>query len=380
MRVCIYTAIYGDSDDLKPQPTQTIPTDFVCFTDACHVRATAPWLIIRNDRRHHLHPRMRAKYFKILSNRLFPGGKTTLAETSFSFWSRNLLKPPYDYLVWVDGSCQIKTSHFVEKVISHVGQSSWAMFKHPERHCIYDELVVSSHMTKYGNQPIAAQVTSYRAEGYPRSNGLIAAGVIVRDTRRKDLVPVNEMWWQENLCWSYQDQLSLPVVLWRLSHQCNFIPGNLWNNELVAWRDHKLDPDTPLPPPGRSVSLRPTAELASYYNIDRIGTMEGPTQPGLDTSGERDLLINGWCLDQHAKSPAAGVDILIDGQAYAASYGLSRPDVAAYFNSVECSNTGYSLTVPARLIQPGEHRLAIRIISSDQKSYTESHTLIFNTK
>ncbi len=33
VRVCIYTAICGDYDKLKPQPNQTVECDFLCFTD-----------------------------------------------------------------------------------------------------------------------------------------------------------------------------------------------------------------------------------------------------------------------------------------------------------------------------------------------------------
>ena len=42
MRVCIYTAIYGGYDDLKPAATQSIPTDFFCFTDSPSIHPKSP--------------------------------------------------------------------------------------------------------------------------------------------------------------------------------------------------------------------------------------------------------------------------------------------------------------------------------------------------
>src|SRR5437879_1575817 len=79
---------------------------------------------------------------------------------------------------------------------------------------IYAEAEFSKTMPKYFDQPIAEQIESYRAEGYPARMGLIATGLIARSTAA-DLSAIEEMWWDENLRWSYQDQLSLPVVLWR---------------------------------------------------------------------------------------------------------------------------------------------------------------------
>ena len=195
MRVCIYTAICGDCDDLKPQPGQTINTDFVCFTDARKLPRVPPWTVIQSRRRMDLHPRMRAKYFKIQSHRVFPGGWPDSIEAP----PLNQEHSPYDYLIWIDGSGQIRDANFVDRVISRVGSSGWAMFNHPNRECIYDEAVFSMTMQKYHKLPIREQVESYRAEGYPAGNGLMACTLIARDARRVDLNGINESWWQENL-------------------------------------------------------------------------------------------------------------------------------------------------------------------------------------
>jgi hypothetical protein len=181
---------------------------------------------------------MRAKYFKILSHRVFPKGRPSLRLT-FPFGLRRQIAR-YDYLIWIDGSAVVKRRDFVETVVSCIGASGWAMFSHPDRTCIYDEAEASVGMPKYASQPIMAQVDHYRGEGYPAGNALMAAGVIARDARRLDLATINEMWWRENLRWSYQDQLSLPVVLWRLGCRCDIIEGNLWRNSLVEWTTHKV--------------------------------------------------------------------------------------------------------------------------------------------
>jgi hypothetical protein len=236
MKVCVYTAVYGGHDDLKNQPAQSISTDFVCFTDSSDLRPPACWKVIRNNRVPRLHPRMRAKYFKILSHRIFPNGRPSIRETG-AFGVRRMWDR-YDYVIWLDGNAQIQDADFSRKVISYVGASGWAMFPHPERDCIYDEVLQSATMPKYHVQPIHEQAASYRTEGYPAKNGLMACGLIARQARA-DLGGINEMWWRENRRWTYQDQLSLPVVLWRLGRGFDRIEKNLWHNDLISWLPHK---------------------------------------------------------------------------------------------------------------------------------------------
>ena len=72
--MCVYTAIYGKYDNLKPFPQQTIDCDFICFTDGT-AKPMPGWRLIRSLRRKSDHPRMRAKYWKLLSHRVFPAGR-----------------------------------------------------------------------------------------------------------------------------------------------------------------------------------------------------------------------------------------------------------------------------------------------------------------
>jgi hypothetical protein len=235
LRVCVYTAIYGGYDPLREQAAQSVPTDFVCFTDSADLTVSPPWIVVHNQDRQALHPRMRAKYFKILSHQVFPNG--TLDRTIVA---PALHEDKYDYLIWVDGSVQIKSPTFVEKIISHIPERGWTMLRHPDRDCIYDEAGASlrEHPTKYGHLPIVEQVESYRSEGYPEHNGLMANTIIGRASNDRDLDTINDLWWHENLRWTYQDQLSLPYVLWKLKKTYVPIDIYLWHNEYFSWRRH----------------------------------------------------------------------------------------------------------------------------------------------
>ena len=69
-KVNIYTALYGGYDILQDQP-KINNVKYTCFTDN-NIKSNT-WNIVVNDEiLKGFHPRIRAKYFKILSHKLFP--------------------------------------------------------------------------------------------------------------------------------------------------------------------------------------------------------------------------------------------------------------------------------------------------------------------
>ena len=235
MRYCVYTAIYGGYDALQQPRAQTVDCDFVCFTDAPWPARIGAWRIVRSALHPHLHPRLRAKYFKIMSHAVFPGGRLGWRFAPFG------RRPRYDRLIWVDGCLAIRSPDFAAAFGAHVGAAGWSLFQHPDRDCIYDELAASEGMAKYRDLPLAAQTAAYRHEGFPAHAGLLAGGLIARDPAHPMLARINAAWWAENLAWTYQDQLSLPVVLRRLGASADPVRLNLWDNPWFGRLDHNAE-------------------------------------------------------------------------------------------------------------------------------------------
>lgn len=122
---------------------------------------------------------------------------------------------------------------------------------------------------------------------------------------------------------------------------------------------------------GRSVNLE-RYEGSPLYNLESVGAVVNPlTKRVVEVPSAVDWAVTGWAVDQVHKSPAAGVDIVIDGQAYRAQYGEDRLDVASHFNVPAYQKSGFKFTVPAGVIGKGRHELRVRVISSDGKSYQE---------
>jgi hypothetical protein len=236
VRAIVYTAIFGGYDALKQPVAQDVPCDFVYFTDAKMPARVGAWRTIRVKRDLAIHPRIQAKWFKLMSHRIFPRGRLAFHYAPLACRARA------DLSMWVDGSIQITSSRFVGDMRERLADGDWAMFMHPDRDCIYEEAQASVGMRKYRNLPIFPQVDAYRSI-VPRHGGLYACTVIVRrEPSAERLRAVHELWWGENLKWTYQDQLSLPFVLRRTGGPDPVaIQECLWSNSWFDILPHTSD-------------------------------------------------------------------------------------------------------------------------------------------
>jgi O-antigen biosynthesis protein len=140
-RVAIYTAIFGDYDELKAPVAQDIDCDFFCFTDQVKPRKLHPWRTISVRRMASLSPRMQAKWFKVANHHVFPSGRLKMG---FAVRAGHLLGGSrYEATIWVDGSLRIKGPMMAREIAGLVTDGSMAVFKHPDRDCLYEEVAAS---------------------------------------------------------------------------------------------------------------------------------------------------------------------------------------------------------------------------------------------
>jgi hypothetical protein len=216
----IYTAIFGNYDRLSdfPKTGENADVDRICFSDDPAL-AHPQWEVRVVSPPFH-HPRLAAKYYKALPHRVLP---------------------EYDETVWVDASFRVRSESFVREVFGYLGQAHIALFLHPERGCIYDEAEFCKKMPKYVDQRVLEQVAHYRAQGFPAGAGLFAGGVIARTTHDPEIRRLNELWLEENVRWTYQDQLSLPYLLWSLGIEPAVFRQYLWKTGWGTWDAHAHD-------------------------------------------------------------------------------------------------------------------------------------------
>lgn len=251
-RAVVVTASYGGVDAVLRAPaTQDIRVEWLCFTDNPNLHAPAPWRIVHAPAEHD-HPCLAAKVHKIT--------------------------PRVDCtdIVWIDASMEITSRSFVRSALA-ARHDGIAAFRHPRRDDIYLEAEASlgaeGQDGKYADQPLLDQVAAYRAEGHPEHGGLYACGVVAWDLADPKAAELGKAWLAENVRWSFQDQLSLPVVARRLGVNVGVFPvrqiersdrrGFLANKWLRIWSH-----STPAPTPTRPVKAPNVSVVIPFASED----------------------------------------------------------------------------------------------------------------
>lgn len=201
------TAIYGGYDTPKP----LTHGDGVLFTDDPDLDAPG-WDVIVDRRYAHLHPRLQAKAPKL---------------------QPHVFHPEIPVSTWVDGSMT------VHPPAGGLEPGPLRFFRHPQRDNVLDEAFVSQGMAKYAGLPVEAQARHYISLGI--RPGLWASGFHIRDITTPDVRGFFDVWWRENLTWTYQDQLSLPWAAQETGIRIVDIPGNLWANPYFTLAPHTRD-------------------------------------------------------------------------------------------------------------------------------------------
>jgi hypothetical protein len=129
-----------------------------------------------------------------------------------------------------------------------------------------------------------------------------------------------------------------------------------------------------------SAGLRSLGAATGFY-LDQVGEALDPVhRTPAATSQSAPLIIIGFAFDDGAKTPAKGVDVVLNGETYAATYGQARPDVAAYFKNPALTDVGFTASLPAGLLAPGAHRISLRVIAADGSGYFETPEVPFTVR
>jgi hypothetical protein len=102
---------------------------------------------------------------------------------------------------------------FVSQYLVKEG-SMFAIPKHPDRICVYEEASAVKRMNKDLSHVVDSQMARYRKQGYPKNWGLVQSGLIIRKNT-EDVSYFCNLWWEEIQRGSKRDQLSFNYVLWR---------------------------------------------------------------------------------------------------------------------------------------------------------------------
>lgn len=183
----IFTAIFGNYDDLKEPQVLTPGWRYICFTDQplkSHV-----WEIIHRPMMAEGAQRT-ARYYKIMFHRHIEE----------------------EHSIWIDASFIINCNL----------DEWWKRFRapvtcinHPLRSCVYQEAEVCIGQNRGNLFDIRKQVNNYHIIGLPDHNGLIASGLLMRKLNQQ-AIDLCDIWWQQVQLYSVRDQLAFAYAAWRM--------------------------------------------------------------------------------------------------------------------------------------------------------------------
>jgi len=192
----IYTCITGDYENLFNPSFINEEFDYICFTDNPDCVKGDIWEIreIPNE-------------LKSLSN--------VKQQRVIKICPHKYLSE-YELSVWVDGSIDITGN--INNLLTSIFENDKSVYipKHPHRRCIYDEAIVCIKLKKDIIDNIDPQIYRYSKDSFPKYNGLVQTGIIIRKHNDNYCVNLMEMWKNELINGSHRDQLSFNYCLWKL--------------------------------------------------------------------------------------------------------------------------------------------------------------------
>ena len=215
-RICVYTCITGNYDDLNELKNIEKGIDYYCFTNNEKLKSDT-WNVIYVEDKDLSNVKL-ARKIKIL-------GHPSINEK-------------YDILVWMDGAVTFKKniSEFVKEYLKD--GYSFAAFKHNSRDNIYDECNACLIARKEKQDNVKKLLQFYKKEKYPDNNGLIESTVYIKRPKDKKVIETMNLWFDMILNYTHRDQLSFNYCIYKTGLKVNWINKNVFSNEWFKWKRH----------------------------------------------------------------------------------------------------------------------------------------------
>jgi len=246
-KICFITAVYGKYEaSCKRFEKQTVPTDFICFTDNQNMVSNG-WIIDTTP--YHLTHKSKvdnSTFVNSISNNKHTFNIAKYYKQSFSNVPR--LKK-YDVIVWLDGTIEITHNKTSEYVLSKIYKEKIIGWHHEWRNGRLQGEVVGSHFYRYTStfwnnqhqpyQDINKQYNDYIQDGYTddffkqiqpgrRHFGVWITCFVAFLQHDPAVQNFLELWYLQTLKYTTQDQIGFPYVC----QKTKLIPYTLPDNEI----------------------------------------------------------------------------------------------------------------------------------------------------
>lgn len=151
-----------------------------------------------------------------------------------------MLKPGYDFYIWVDNTFDIKRPDAVAWFIQEIAGHDILLLKNPYRSSIKKEAEfmherisknASNFLDRISGEPIMEQVNSYLSDHTFTDNKLMAGGLFCYSAELVKNTEYNFMkeWFFHTCFYSIRDQLSLPYLLHKMKINYKLSDYNYFN-------------------------------------------------------------------------------------------------------------------------------------------------------
>lgn len=250
-KICFITAIYGRYEaTCKKFIKQTIPTDFICFTNLENI-VNNGWII--DNTPYHIVNKSKVDndtYVNSISN-----NKHTFNLAKYykqNFYNIPRLKD-YDIIIWLDGTIEITNPNTSSYLLDLINKNeNLIVFEHFRNGNLNKERA-ASHFERYTStfwfgqtqpyQDIDKQYNDYIASGYndndfwkklypnKKEYGLWVTCFLAFDMKKKATIEFLDYWYLQTLKYTTQDQIGFPYACQKL----NMYPYNL--PDINSWGD-----------------------------------------------------------------------------------------------------------------------------------------------
>ncbi len=219
-KICVYTCITGDYDDLKEVKIQEEGIDYICFTNNRNINSKTWKIIYVEDKKLDNH---------YLSRKLKMIGDPYLDQN-------------YTLSIYIDASIIFKKSvkEFLKKYFD-VKKDLFAACKHNVRSSIKEEAEACIVKGKDKEEIIKKQLKFYEKENFKDNLGLLEMTLIIKRHNHPLVKKTMKLWFEMILKYSKRDQLSFMYCLSKTKLPVKVIPLNVWRNDYLEHTPHNKD-------------------------------------------------------------------------------------------------------------------------------------------
>lgn len=212
-KLVVYTAIFGNYDELNEPDVVNSDIDYICFTDNPNL-VSANWKI-KLVKRKQSDSVLESRMYKLLPHKLFNA----------------------EYSLWMDANLKIK-GNLLSFVKENIKDKEILLIPHFERDCLYEEggKCICNHRDNAFD--IINQLKVYLDRGCPQHVGLYCGGVLARKHGTENMIRFDELWWQHFQKFSKRDQISLSYLIWKEDLNISLCGIDCIDNEWFSLKEH----------------------------------------------------------------------------------------------------------------------------------------------